>query len=413
MPAPLSGPDVRQLSEQELVNAEFPGGRQQKFRVFIDPKTHEEIWKHAQADTNVEICGVLVGNWAKDAQGPFLNVSASIRGEAAAKKFAEVTFTHDTWAAINAEMDSKYTDRSIVGWYHTHPDFGIFLSDRDKFIQENFFSAPGQVALVVDPIRKTEGVFVWEAGQIELTPHYWVGNQLVLSTDGNEDRRPRAAGMSPAPEVSAVAYPNAAVPQWDLMSILQKSLQYVLVFLVGWLLAGRLNQWMIDGARQDGTAEAIYRFGLRPELELRLSELQTDLVGLSEDLQQIAGDHSQRIADKEIPKEEREKQMAAWQDVQMRLNRASALLQRINREYCLDDQQRFALRQFLSDQVVKMRRAEEEQKKATASGSKSPGNEKSKPEAKKPDDAEKKAADKSTESETSKEKETVKTPAKS
>ena len=52
-----------------------------------------------------------------------------------------------------------FANARIVGWYHTHPDFGIFLSDYDVFIHQHFFSGPGQIALVIDPVRKLEGVF--------------------------------------------------------------------------------------------------------------------------------------------------------------------------------------------------------------------------------------------------------------
>ena len=84
-----------------------------------------------------------MGTWHRDEAGPFVKIVESIRGEGAETRFAEVTFTHQTWAKINAEMDTKFSKLSIVGWYHTHPDFGIFLSDRDRFIHEHFFSGPG------------------------------------------------------------------------------------------------------------------------------------------------------------------------------------------------------------------------------------------------------------------------------
>ena len=105
-----------------------------------------------------------------DASGPHAQASAYIRGEAASSKFAEVTFTHETWAHINEQMDTRYADLSVIGWYHSHPDFGIFLSERDRFIQEHFFAGPGQFAYVVDPVRKTEGVFVWKKGKPVLAP---------------------------------------------------------------------------------------------------------------------------------------------------------------------------------------------------------------------------------------------------
>ncbi len=158
---------------------------------------HAALWKHAREDTSVEICGVLVGTWHRDESGPFAAIVDSIRGEGATTKFAEVTFTHQTWAKINAEMDSRFADKKIVGWYHTHPDFGIFLSDRDRFIQEHFFSGPGQVAHVIDPVRNVEGVFIWQAGKPTLADHFWAGNRLITAAEAESSRRP--AWAPPAP----------------------------------------------------------------------------------------------------------------------------------------------------------------------------------------------------------------------
>jgi len=41
----------------------------------------------------------------------------------------------------------------ILGWFHSHPDFGCFLSATDLKTQQYFFPEDYQVALVVDPIR--------------------------------------------------------------------------------------------------------------------------------------------------------------------------------------------------------------------------------------------------------------------
>ncbi len=41
----------------------------------------------------------------------------------------------------------------IVGWWHSHPGFGCFLSKTDLHTQEFFFPELYQVALVVDPIK--------------------------------------------------------------------------------------------------------------------------------------------------------------------------------------------------------------------------------------------------------------------
>src|SRR5205823_3384907 len=82
--ATSAAPDVRQLGQQELPEAPFPGGRNQPFRVFFKPEAHEGVWKHAAESASVEICGVLVGKWARDADGPFVLVGDHIRASTAA-----------------------------------------------------------------------------------------------------------------------------------------------------------------------------------------------------------------------------------------------------------------------------------------------------------------------------------------
>ena len=41
----------------------------------------------------------------------------------------------------------------IVGWWHSHPNLGCFLSSTDLVTQKYFFPEENQVALVVDPIQ--------------------------------------------------------------------------------------------------------------------------------------------------------------------------------------------------------------------------------------------------------------------
>ena len=161
----MSRIDVRDLTSEKLPVGSFPADSRADFRLHIAPEVRRGIEQHAKADVTVEICGVLVGNWGIDDNGPYATVTDYIRCENAASKFAEVTFTHESWAQINKEMDSKFADARIVGWYHSHPDFGIFLSERDCFIHEHFFSGPGQVAYVIDPVRDLEGVFAWRDGK--------------------------------------------------------------------------------------------------------------------------------------------------------------------------------------------------------------------------------------------------------
>jgi len=99
-------------------------------------------------------------------------------------------FTHETWKQICSSLDVKYPGQKILGWIHTHPSFGIFLSEYDKFIQQNFFNNENQIAYVVDPIQNNEGFYFWINGNIEKCKGFYVfdttGVKISIS-DGKEE----------------------------------------------------------------------------------------------------------------------------------------------------------------------------------------------------------------------------------
>ena len=169
----------------------FPGQNISEPRVVIEPEIFKELLAHAGETVAVELCGVLVGQTFQDDAGPYLVISGSIRGKHARNEGAQVSFTHETWDYIHAEMEKCFRDKAIVGWYHTHPGFGIFLSDMDKFIQDYFFNQPFQVALVIDPVSNREGLFAWINGKTCLS-RCWIGSEvhkLATGAVGSEEIR--------------------------------------------------------------------------------------------------------------------------------------------------------------------------------------------------------------------------------
>jgi proteasome lid subunit RPN8/RPN11 len=143
------------------------GRREGGFQTVIKRTVLDQIHDHGRSNTEVEICGVLVGSVFQDEFGPYLYITDMIKGDAASQHATQVTFTAETWDHIQNVMDREHVGKSIVGWYHTHPGFDIFLSGMDLFIQDNFFNLPWQVALVYDPIGEKEGLFVWRKGKSE------------------------------------------------------------------------------------------------------------------------------------------------------------------------------------------------------------------------------------------------------
>jgi len=136
---------------------------QRQPRVTIEGEVLRQIRQHARSNSKTEVCGVLIG----EELGNGLSITARIPGLNAAQAGTYVTFTQDTWEHIYKIKDKDFPDERIVGWYHSHPGFGVFLSDHDTFIHKNFFSSMLQVAWVYDPHSDEEGCFGWAGERIE------------------------------------------------------------------------------------------------------------------------------------------------------------------------------------------------------------------------------------------------------
>lgn len=127
----------------------------------------QDVYAHSFGSTDHEVGGVLVGT--RNPHGP-PNVEGSIRAQHAAENVSELTFTQDTWGYIHTAIERDYPWCEIVGWYHTHPGYGLFLSQQDRFIHRNFFQNRGQIALVIDPVAGEEAVYRWSGD--EIVEHY-------------------------------------------------------------------------------------------------------------------------------------------------------------------------------------------------------------------------------------------------
>ncbi len=119
---------------------------------------------HCMTDRSRELGGALIGRrarWQLPGEAPFeaIELEHALPAQHITHTHTNITFTHATWNAFSAELDANWSGLKIMGWYHTHPGFGIFLSEFDQFIQQNFFSAPGQVAVVYDPVQGKLGAF--------------------------------------------------------------------------------------------------------------------------------------------------------------------------------------------------------------------------------------------------------------
>lgn len=136
-------------------------------KIYIAQDVYKEIHRFTKDKTKNESGGVILGNVIEEFGKTHIVIRAFIEAKYCEGTPTTLKFTHESWEYIHSEAAKKYPKYKIVGWIHTHPDFGIFLSEYDKFIQENFFNEENQIAYVVDPIQNIEGFYFWINGNIE------------------------------------------------------------------------------------------------------------------------------------------------------------------------------------------------------------------------------------------------------
>ena len=136
--------------------------------IFVDLDVMRDMEAHSISNTNVELGGVMLGRQFTDAGGkPYVVVSESLRAKHYEATRGSFKFTHDTWSQISSDRRQFHPDLEMVGWYHTHPGWTVFLSPMDLFICNNFFNGPQNVALVIDPCNDDRGWFQWEQPKVQ------------------------------------------------------------------------------------------------------------------------------------------------------------------------------------------------------------------------------------------------------
>ncbi|KAL4441710.1 hypothetical protein ABPG74_008707 [Tetrahymena malaccensis] len=129
--------------------------------IYISSLALLKMLKHSRAGVPLEVMGLMLGEIIDDYTVKVVDVFAmpqSGTGES-------VEAVDPVFQAEMLEM-LKQTERNemVVGWYHSHPGFGPWLSSVDMNTQMSFEQLhPRFVALVIDPIQSVKGKVVMDA----------------------------------------------------------------------------------------------------------------------------------------------------------------------------------------------------------------------------------------------------------
>lgn len=138
--------------------------------VLVTRATIHAMYSHAKSEMQHEVGGFVLGLPLRERSGgtAVTYIEESIRAR------YESTPTFVTLHADSfIDLEQVRGDRLLVGWYHSHPRLGIFLSGTDIRNYSTYHPDPYQVAVVVDPSKTKEsqltahseaiGFFAWKS----------------------------------------------------------------------------------------------------------------------------------------------------------------------------------------------------------------------------------------------------------
>ncbi|KAI9899096.1 hypothetical protein N3K66_005557 [Trichothecium roseum] len=129
--------------------------------VYISSLALLKMLRHGRAGVPMEVMGLMLGEFVDDFTVKVMDVFAMPQSG-----------TGVSVEAVDPVFQTKMMDmlrqtgrpESVVGWYHSHPGFGCWLSSVDINTQQSFEQLnPRAVAVVVDPIQSVKGKVVIDA----------------------------------------------------------------------------------------------------------------------------------------------------------------------------------------------------------------------------------------------------------
>ena len=135
--------------------------------VAITPDAQDAMDRHARSDMRRERVGLLVGRAGRSPNSDRMVtiVERAVPLPSSDATGTRVALTTESLPYAAAAIRQLPAGATVVGWFHTHPGLGIFLSGTDRHTQRTCFRESWHVAVVLDPNEGSMGVFTGPEGE--------------------------------------------------------------------------------------------------------------------------------------------------------------------------------------------------------------------------------------------------------
>ncbi|KAI5865802.1 Mov34-domain-containing protein [Durotheca rogersii] len=148
--------------------------------VYISSLALLKMLRHGRAGVPMEVMGLMLGEFVDDFTVRVVDVFAMPQsGTGVGVEAVDPVFQQKMMDMLTQTGRPE----SVVGWYHSHPGFGCWLSSVDINTQQSFEQlTPRTVAVVVDPIQSVKGKVVIDAFRLINPQSLMLGQEPRQST---------------------------------------------------------------------------------------------------------------------------------------------------------------------------------------------------------------------------------------
>lgn len=131
---------------------------QEPFEVYLKLESLNGMQRVCKEALPNETIGLLVGSHNVSRGFHYTIVDGFLVGETKSSRIS-VEFESGAMGPLVAELRTRYPGSMLVGWFHSHPGYGCFLSHTDLVTQRSYFREEYHAALVIDPIKGVFDIF--------------------------------------------------------------------------------------------------------------------------------------------------------------------------------------------------------------------------------------------------------------
>lgn len=173
------------------------GSEEAGLRIYLRYDLFRALDEYAVRDTSRELAALLVGQVQEGGQGGnCIVVEDAIEIGVADER--EGRFSPRVWQHARRVARTRYANKVIVGWYHTHPGTGLDLSQEEREVHKSFFPEAWQVMYVVDPVSRDRNFYRSQENRLSGVRGFRIFGKETAALKERESAPPPSQPATPA-----------------------------------------------------------------------------------------------------------------------------------------------------------------------------------------------------------------------